>query len=203
MTSWFKYTYVCPTCDALIEITKTGFYTPQTCCGTHATYLSVADATIPSSTTTKEETMSATSEYMERQNSALLELIEKKDSLITRLQDEVSSLTQKLGADHKNCDYWKSENGRIGSQIIALIDNSYDEDLSSDEIITELCQIVDYNPTKTVEFTATMTFSGSIEVPREEQNDFDLTAVLEDAYVDINNGNVVIDSYELYDANEC
>ena len=197
MTSWFKYTYVCPTCDALIEITKTGLYTPQTCCNTHATYLSVVDATIPSSTTTKEETMSATSEYMERQNSALLELIEKKDSLITRLQDEVSSLTQKLGADHKNCDYWKSENGRIGSQLIALVDNSYDEELSSDEILTQICEIIDYNPTKTIEFEGAIHFYGTIEVPRSEQDDFDLESELADIYVEINNGNISIDNYEI------
>ena len=104
---------------------------------------------------------------------------------------------------HQNCDYWKNENGRVQGQIIELINDSYDNELDASEILTMLCHIIDYNPTKTVNFTATMTFSGSIEVPREEQDDFDLTQVLEDAYVDINNGNVIIDEYELYDANEC
>ena len=183
---WTKYTYVCSTCDGLFEMTITSHRTidQSLCpsCFNTLLLLSVEDATINNNNEQKEEApMNATTEFMQAR--------------IAELESQLKS--------HQNCDYWKSENGRIGSQIIALIDNSYDEDLSSDEIITELCQIVDYNPTKTVEFTATMTFSGSIEVPREEQNDFDLTAVLEDAYVDINNGNVVIDSYELYDANEC
>lgn len=117
------------------------------------------------------------------------------------LQTQIDALQTQLKS-HQNCDYWKAENGRIGSQLIDLVNNAYDEDADASEILETLCQIIDYNPTKTVEFTATIHFSGTIEVPRDEQDDFDLTAVLEDAYVDINNGNVVIDNYELYDANE-
>ena len=48
-----------------------------------------------------------------------------------------------------------------------------------------------------------MSFTGRIDVPANEANDFDLESVLSEAYVDINNGDVVIDSYDLYDANEC
>ena len=48
-----------------------------------------------------------------------------------------------------------------------------------------------------------MNFTGTISIPANEAEDFDLTATLEDAYVDINHGDIVIDSYELYDANEC
>lgn len=147
--------------------------------------------------------MSATTEYLERQAEALLELIEKKDAYITRLQDEVSTLTEKLGSNHTNCDYWKSENGRVQSQIIALINAAYAEETDANEILVDLAQIIDYSPVKEVQFTATMSFTGTIEVPMDEADSFDLEEVLSDAYVDINNGNVVIDNYELYDANEC
>ena len=37
---------------------------------------------------------------------------------------------------------------------------------------------------------------------RSDWDTFDLTEVLSDAYVDINHGDVVIDDYELYEADE-
>jgi hypothetical protein len=48
-----------------------------------------------------------------------------------------------------------------------------------------------------------MNFTGRIQIPASEKEDFDLTSALQDAYVDINNGDIVLDGYELYDANEC
>lgn len=124
------------------------------------------------------------------------------EATTTFLQEQIRVLQDNLKS-HQNCDYWKSENGRVQGQIIQLINECYDNETDSDEILQALCEIVDYNPTKEIEFTATIRFTGRIDIPRAEQDDFDLTAVLEDAYVDINNGNVVIDNYELYDAEEC
>ena len=48
-----------------------------------------------------------------------------------------------------------------------------------------------------------MHFSGRIDIDLADAEDFDLTEFLSDAYVDINNGDVVIDDYELYEADEC
>lgn len=203
MTKWFKHTLVCPMCDALIEVTTTAEVTdPWFCCTEKATLLSVVDATIPSTTTTKEEPMNEATEYLKRQADAMLELINKKDEYIARLQDEVSSLTEKLGANHQNCDYWKSENGRIQSQLIDLVNASYDGDEDASFILESVCEIIDYQPTKTVQFEGVIHFSGSIDIPRSEVADFDLTSALEDVYVDINNGNVCIDNYELYSVEE-
>lgn len=117
------------------------------------------------------------------------------------LQTQINELKKQL-AVHQNCDYWKAENGRVQGQLIQLIDQAFengDEGVS----VTDLCEIIDYNPVKEIEFTATISFTGRIEIPMHEAEDFDLEQALEDAYVDINSGNVVIDSYELYDANEC
>lgn len=105
--------------------------------------------------------------------------------------------------NHKNCDYWKSENGRVQSQIIDVIDSFYENGDDAEYIVVQLSNIIDYLPTKEISFTATMNFTGTISIPANEAEDFDLTAALEDAYVDINNGDIVIDSYELYDAEEC
>jgi hypothetical protein len=117
------------------------------------------------------------------------------------LQSQINDMKSQL-KNHSNCDYWKAENGRVQGQLIQLIDQAFEngEDTVS---VTDLCEIIDYNPVKEIEFTATISFTGRIEIPMHEAEDFDLEQALEDAYVDINSGNVVIDNYELYDANEC
>ena len=210
MKTWTKYTFVCDPeeCDTMIEVTCDNYGFPSgvmqlTCpCGRVLQVLSVADATILSSTTTKEEPMNEATEYLKRQNEAMMELINKKDELINRLQDEVSALTEKIGPNHQNCDYWKSENGRIGRQLIDVINSAYENESEASEILEAVCEVIDYNPTKTVQFEGVIHFSGAIDIPMNEVADFDLTSALEDVYVDINNGNVVIDNYELYSVEE-
>jgi hypothetical protein len=143
------------------------------------TLLSVVDATIPTPTT-KEETMDTTAQFMQ--------------SKITELMEELKK--------HQNCDYWKAENGRIGSQLISLINDAYENESEASDILEAVCEIIDYNPVKTIQFEGVIHFSGSMDIPRSEVADFDLTQALEDVYVDINNGNVCIDNYELYSVEE-
>lgn len=193
LEAWTKYTYACDPdeCDSLIEFTcKDTFGFPSgsvmniTCpCGRNPILLSVQPATIPPITTNPKgnEMETMTDAYM---------------------QEQINELNAKL-ANHQNCDYWKAENGRVQGQVIELIRSAYAEELDAKEILVDLARIVDFNPTKEVQFTATISFTGRIDVPMEDADDFDLTSILEDAYVDINNGDVVIDNYELYDAEEC
>lgn len=117
------------------------------------------------------------------------------------LHNKVNELELKLKL-HDNCDYWKAERGRVQGQIIDLIDAAYEGDEDVTFVLEQLQDIIDYQPVKEIEFTATIRFTGRMEIPMSEVEDFDLEQALEDAYVDINNGNVVIDSQELYDANE-
>ena len=184
-----KYTWVCTgDCDALIEYTvKDGYGWPAgvmdlTCrCNSQCTLLSVVDATIDPSTTTKEEPMI---------ENALPEVTAKIAELEATLKN------------HQNCDYWKSENGRIQRQLIDVINSAYENDAEASEILESVCEIIDYNPVKTVQFEGVIHFSGAIDIPMNEVADFDLTDALSDVYVDINNGNVVIDNYDLYSVEE-
>lgn len=191
MENWTKYTFVCDpdACDTLIEVTCKEFDFPNgevkmSCpCGRVMQLVSYVDATINPTTEKEEQPMETmTTDFMQEQ--------------IKILQDNLSK--------HTNCDYWKAENGRVQGQIIDVIDEIVAGNwIDADDIANTLCEIIDYNPKKEIEFTATMRFTGKIEIDAREANDFDLTAILEDAYVDINNGDVVIDNYELYDAEEC
>ena len=119
----------------------------------------------------------------------------------TYLEMRVKSLEDALKM-HQNCDYWKAENGRIGSQLISLINDAYENESEASDILEAVCEIIDYNPVKTIQFEGVIHFSGSMDIPMNEVADFDLTSALEDVYVDINNGNVVIDNYELYSVEE-
>ena len=96
----------------------------------------------------------------------------------------------------------------LQSQINKIIDNLtedywYNPNTDKETVLNDICEIIGYTPKKTISFTATMSFTGSIEIDLSDAEDFDLEDVLSEAYVDINNGDVEIDGYELYDASEC
>jgi hypothetical protein len=201
MEKWTKYTYVCDPdeCDSLIEFTckdtfgfPSGSVTNITCpCGRKPQLLSVEDATILSTTDPKGNKMQTMTESYAQE----MEL--KFGNRITELENELSGVRQ-------NREYWLAENGRIQSQVIELINHLVEEDVDQDEIVTTLSEIVDYQPKKEIEFTATIRFTGRMEVDALEYKDnFDLSDILGEAYVDINHGDVVIDGYELEDAEEC
>lgn len=206
MNNGTQYTFVCDpdACDTLIEVTcPSGFDFPNgviqlTCpCGRQMQYISATIIEIKE----KEDTVEATTKFLEEQVASLTALRENHEALIESLQKQLTELS---GPSHANCDYWKSENGRIQSQVIDVIDEIYAGNWNDErDIANTLCHIIDYTPMKDINFTATINFTGTISVPASEADEFDLHSVLEDAYVDINHGDVVIDNYELYDANEC
>lgn len=184
MDTWTKRSYVCDpnNCDALYEITVNDKYPAPvaniTChCGRNMQWIDEKDATIGHSTT-KEGNM----EY-------------QAATAVIDMQADFD----KFKANHQNCDYWKSENGRVQSQIIDLINDAYENETDSEDILTTLCEIIDYNPVKEIEFSGTIQFTGRIEVPLNEVAEFDLEDALSDMYVDINNGNVTIDNYDIYE----
>jgi hypothetical protein len=124
----------------------------------------------------------------------------------TTVVDAVTALQTELDEVRKNREYWLAENGRIGSQLIDLVNNFHeDTDMySASDVVNSICEIIDYEPTKEISFTATITFSGRLNInPNEYDGNFDISDILSDAYVDINNGDVVIDTYDLENAEEC
>lgn len=190
MTKWRKYEFVCDpqTCDSFLELTvKDGeFKFPN----------GVAEITCPCGRQMQCTSANLIQEEKEKEEAPM-------ETTTTYLQEQINILQKNL-SNHTNCDYWKNENGRVQSQIIDIIDEIYAGNWHDvDDIANSLCQVIDYTPTVEIEFTATINFTGKIQIPASEKEDFDLESVLSDAYVDINNGDVVIDSYDLYDANEC
>jgi len=60
-------------------------------------------------------------------------------------------------------------------------------DMDSEDIVADICSIFGFNPTKEIEFEASVTVTGTVEIPLAEIKDFD---------IDNLNLYVSVDSYE-------
>jgi len=68
----------------------------------------------------------------------------------------------------------------LEENLAEWIDNSTD----AEQIVSEICDLFGFNPTKDIEFEGTISFSGIISVPLKDIADFDIDSVQFD--VDIN-----------------
>ena len=103
---------------------------------------------------------------------------------------------------------WKLENYRYVDK--RLSDYSYKAtqlqdrladylDMDSEEIVSDICSIFGFNPTKEIEFEANVTITGTVTVPLAELADFDVERVELNINVDsyshdIDDYNVEVDS---------
>lgn len=77
-------------------------------------------------------------------------------------------------------------------------DGWYNPNYDKSGVLSDLCEILGFSPTKTIRFSGSMTFEGSIEVPLDEVEDFDLQYILQDElYLTSNHSNLDIDTYEV------
>ena len=181
---WIKYSYVCPDCDSLIEYTcnwiwdfPSGSVMNVTCvCGGETVQTGTEDVTIQSTNNEKENPMQEIQTVDIDQINAQIESYKNK---VNKLQSQVN-----LIIDNLTEDYW------------------YSDSIDKDEVLSELCGIIDYSPKKEISFTATIRFNGRIDVDMADVADFSISDALGDVYVDINNGDVVIDDYDLEDVSE-
>ena len=56
-------------------------------------------------------------------------------------------------------------------------------DMDSEEIIADICSIFGLNPTREIEFEATATITGTVEIPLADLKDFDIDSL--DLYVNV------------------
>ena len=94
-------------------------------------------------------------------------------------------------------------NSQLGKIIDCLTEEYwFNPNTDKEDILNELCEILDHTPTKEISFSGTISFQGRVNVNLSEAEDFDLNDALGDMYVEINNGDVVIDNYDLEDIRE-
>jgi len=204
-----KYTFACDPdeCDCLIEVTSSdGFGFPSgvveiTCpCGRKPNLLSVQHATIQP--TNERNTMENTIEVPTTYNAN--NLVQYKDITngeVTFPIIKVNDLEYKLERI-KNLEDWLS---RSQGTITKIIDNLtmegwFNPNTDKDEVLRDLCSILDHTPQQEMSWTVTLTVSGTTLVNLEDVEDFDIRYHLNDELtVDSNDFNSKVDSWDIYD----
>lgn len=218
-TNGTKYTFVCDPdeCDTLIEVTcVSGFDFPNgmikhTCpCGREMSYISAT--ILSSSQQTKEEQMETTTvdtssqESMSENYNNYAHMI-VKDTTETEMKYK-SVTPYDVNVLMTDNQYYKQRLEKFSSKFNLIEENLTEEawfnpNMEKSDILAELCEILGITPSKTIKFSGTMSFEGSIEVPFDELEDFDLQYLLQDeVYLTSNHGNLEIDSYEVESVSE-
>jgi hypothetical protein len=164
MTNYQKYTWICPgDCDALIEYTfKDGYGWPNgvmdlTCrCGTPCILLSVVDATIPSTTTTKEETMEETT------TPQVMTLDWVENDVVTNKSYTESDVRHMVWVN-KNLTNKQNEWFKKESQLRTFIHDNF-ENSEDQESLTAIAEMFDIPLTKEMDVTICVRVDATVEV---------------------------------------
>ena len=210
-----KYTFVCDPdeCDCLIELTSSdGFGFPSgvtelTCpCGRKTTLLSVEHATIAPSNQTKEEKMEDTTTIgSDSLHSPAVPY--NPDLLVTYKVIKGYSDPEFATAKVTSLE-WDLHNARQNSKhnsvLLSKIDTVKDiiteayGDSDDQETLRSIAEALDIALTRTVEWTASVEVSGTIELDLLADYDTDLESEITDnLYVDSQNGNIEIVDQEV------
>ena len=180
--NWFKYSYVCSICDALIEITnKTNVYKPYICCGKQANWLSVVDATIVPTQQKEEQNMETTTETLPQ----VMKLDWVENDVVTT-KEYTESDVRHIVWQAKNLSIKQSEWYKKESQLRTLLEEVF-ADSEDQESLTAVAEIFDVPLTKEIEYTAWVRVDMTIEV--ELGGDVD-------AIEDFISSNLTVDSYD-------
>jgi hypothetical protein len=210
------YTFVCDPdeCDSLIQLTSSdGFGFPSgvtelTCpCGRKTTLVSVEHATIAPSTQTKEEKMEETTTpavtVPDTYNSNLLVTYKVIHgySDATYETDKVASIEWSLHngrQSQKQVNMYLSKIDSVKDIITEAYANSDDQDT-----LRSIAEALDIELTRTVEWSATIEVSGTMELDLLADYDTDVEQEMYDnLYVESQNGNIEIVDTEVTNVRE-
>lgn len=94
--------------------------------------------------------------------------------------------------------YWRNQWNDISGKV-ARLENDLEQylDMDAEEIVTAICDIFGFTPTKEIEFEGTVTFSGTISVPLADVADFDIDLINFNVDIDSDSGDVQIYNAEV------
>jgi hypothetical protein len=210
-----KYTFACDPdeCDVLIELTSSdGFGFPSgvteiTCpCGRKPVLLSVVNATIASTTQTKEEKMEDTTPAVtvpDTYNPNLLVTYK-----VIRGYSDAEYATDKVTSIE-----WDLHNSRTNSKMIQVLNSKIDTvkdiiteayaDSDDQETLRAIAEALDIELTRTVQWSASIEVSGTIELDLLAGYDTDIESEITDAlFADSNNGNIEVTDQEVCNVSE-
>lgn len=71
--------------------------------------------------------------------------------------------------------YWKNQWTELSGKV-ARLENDLSEflDMDAEDIVVSICDIFGFNPTKEIEFEASVTVTGTVQIPLSDLKDFDI-----------------------------
>lgn len=126
------------------------------------------------------------------------------DGVATYPTIKVNDLEWKLEQIKRLEKQLEISNGQIRQIIDNLSEDGwYNPNVDKEEVLNDLCEILDYEPKKEISFEGRVYFSGRVDIKLSELEDFDLEDILSELSLDVYNGDVVIDDYSVEDVREC
>ena len=213
LSNWMKYTFVCDPneCDALLEFTaRDGFDFPNgvvqiTCpCGRQMSLISANIEQQEEKEGTPMETQDQSVPMHYNPNQLVTYKVIDGET-VTYPTDKVTVIEYALESARRTAD----KRNALQSKINQIIDNLtsdywYSEDVEKEQVLSDLCEILEHNPVKNIDFVATVTINGSIEIPMDEVADFELSDyVYENLSIDTQTGSMYINDFDVDQVDEC
>ena len=90
---------------------------------------------------------------------------------VTYPTDKVTSVEYALDQGR----YWRKQWNDLSGKV-ARLENDLEQylDMESEDIVSAICEIFGFSPTKEIEFEATARITGTVSIPLSELQDFDI-----------------------------
>ena len=124
------------------------------------------------------------------------------DGVVTFPIIKVNDLEYKLERIKNLEDFLSRSQGTIRQIIDKLtVQEWYNPNTDKDEVLRELCEILDHEPKQEIRITGTITFDIRYDCPLDEVEDFDARYFAQDNLtLDSYHGDVIVESFDVEDA---
>jgi len=93
---------------------------------------------------------------------------------------DIETVLNRINLLEQRIEHQEKQIGQIIDNL--TVDGWFSDSVDKEEVLRDLCVILDHEPKQTMNWTVTLTVSGSTEVDITEVNDFDIRAALKAAY---------------------
>ena len=191
---WTKWDYVCPYCDARVELTVQDNVKSvnETCpsCSNILALMSVVDATILPIPTKKEDEMNLTDTPVQTMTLTWIENENESEKIYTENDVRSAIYNNKRYAEKMN-EYYRKE-----SQLRTLLEEVY-ADSDEQDTLSQIAEIFDVSLTKEIEVTVWIRVGAIIEVDMAD-GDYDIEDLVRNQIsIDAYGSELNINDYEV------